>query len=426
MNQPIHVLLVDDRESNLLTLQAVLGSPRYTFVKAKSGAEALQQLQTADFALILMDVQMPEMDGYETARRIKQNPRWQHVPIIFITAMNKDPVHVFRGYDSGAIDYLMKPFDDYVLRSKVAVIADLYERNLKIQEQRRALELLNMDLQREIRERQYAEAALRVAHRELEQRVRERTAALAASNDALHMEVIERKRAEERLQGSLKEKEVLLKEIHHRVKNNLQIILSLLNLQADEIHDPLALEKFKDSQARVRSMALVHEKLYQSQDLGRVDLRGYIEGLASTLIESYDLHNSVCFSLSVEEGIVGIDIAIPCGLILNELVSNALKHAFPGNRQGEIIVTMSAEPGEAGRRFYTLVVKDNGVGLPKGFDIRRSESLGLCVVNALTEQLGGRMEVGREGGTCFTLTFRDLVPAARSVKIDLYEPASTD
>lgn len=156
----VNILLVDDRAENLLVLEATLRNPRYNLLRATSGKEALEQLAKHDMALILLDVQMPEMDGFETAQQIKRHPRQRDIPIIFITAIDKEPVHVFRGYDSGAIDYLMKPFDDYVLRSKVAVLAEVFEKNRQIQQHRRELVQANAELQKEIWERKCAEEAL--------------------------------------------------------------------------------------------------------------------------------------------------------------------------------------------------------------------------------------------------------------------------
>jgi two-component sensor histidine kinase/DNA-binding NarL/FixJ family response regulator len=398
----VNILMVDDRPDNLLALEAVLEDPRYTLVKASSGLEAIAKLETADFTIILLDVQMPQMDGFETARRIKWDPRFRDIPIIFITAISRDPVHVFRGYDSGAIDYILKPLDDYVLRSKVRVLADLYEKNQQIIAQQRALTDTNGELQKEIRDRQHAEAGLRLAHTELEMRVRERTAALAASNDALQLEIVERRRAEEQLHASLKEKEVLLQEIHHRVKNNLQIVCSLLSLQADEIKDAQVLELFQESQDRIRSMALVHEKLYQSGNLGMVDMEGYILGLTNNLQHTYGLlSRAIDIAIDVQEGAFGIDVAIPCGLMLNELLSNAMKHAFPNGRQGRIKVRL--RPGKSG--WFSLTVQDDGVGIPADLDIHQSATLGLRIVTALVEQLDGKLELDRAAGTTFKIAF---------------------
>jgi PAS domain S-box-containing protein len=218
------------------------------------------------------------------------------------------------------------------------------------------------------------------------------------------VDITERKRAEEQIQTSLKEKEVLLKEIHHRVKNNLQVISSLLNLQAGVIKDPQTLQMFKESQNRVRSMALIHEILYQSKDLASIDLAAYIRNLAAHLFGSYGVNaHAIALKINVDDVFLNVDMAIPCGLIINELVSNCLKHAFPGSQRGEIHIELRS----GGDHQFTLTVSDNGVGFPKEVDFRKTESLGLQLVNTLTEQLGGSVKLEQQGGTAFTITFTE-------------------
>lgn len=219
---------------------------------------------------------------------------------------------------------------------------------------------------------------------------------------AMEQEVQERKRAEEEIKLSLREKEVLLKEIHHRVKNNLQIITSLLNLQSGQIKDPEALLMFRESQARVRSMALIHEKLYQSKDLARIDFDGYVRELMVYLFRSYTVSpDQIQTELETSDIYLGIDTAIPCGLIISELVTNSMKYAFPNGKRGRINVGL--KPLADGN--LVLSVADNGVGFSDDFNWRESDSLGLQLVSTLTAQLHGRMEASGRNGACFTLTF---------------------
>ena len=209
-------------------------------------------------------------------------------------------------------------------------------------------------------------------------------------------------RNEDAIKNSLREKEVLLKEIHHRVKNNLQIISSLLDLQTGTVKDPRVLQSFQESQHRIRSMALIHEKLYQSPDLAEVDFADYLRSLIAYLVRAYHISEAqVTLKLDTEPVRLRIDTAIPCGLILNELVSNALKHAFPNGRRGEIDVTVRAEKPERA----SLWVSDNGVGLPDGMDWRAAPSLGLRLVHTLTQQLHGTLEVETANGATFRLSF---------------------
>ncbi len=213
-----------------------------------------------------------------------------------------------------------------------------------------------------------------------------------------------RKMAEEKLKASLQEKEVLLREIHHRVKNNLQIISSLLNLQSRHIKDESSFDLFQESRHRVRSMALVHEKLYRSEDLAKIDFCEYIQSLASHLFMSYGV-NSASIELDVDAKDVYLDIntSIPCGLIINELVSNSLKHAFEGRKKGKIRIVLQPEK----KGIFKLSVSDDGVGLPQSLDVPKTDSLGLQLVTMLVEQLHGTLTIERNHGTSFEIVFRE-------------------
>jgi PAS domain S-box-containing protein len=231
-------------------------------------------------------------------------------------------------------------------------------------------------------------------------------AASAIENARLYeraqQEIAERMSVEEQIKASLEEKVILLKEIHHRVKNNLQVISSLLNLQARTVEDPETLEVLRDSRNRVRSMALIHEKIYRSHDLAKVDFADYIQNLASFLIRSYRSQSaSVALTVDADGVFLAIDIAVPCGLIINELISNALKHAFADGRTGEIQVTLRPN----GNQHMTLTVSDNGVGFPAELDFRETDSLGLQLVNTLVRQIDGTIELHRDGGTRFEIAF---------------------
>ena len=221
-------------------------------------------------------------------------------------------------------------------------------------------------------------------------------------------DVTEKRRAEDALMASLREKEVLLREIHHRVKNNMQIISSLLNLQAREIDDPAVVQMFKESQTRIRSMAFVHERLYRSKDLSRVDLSGYIGSLLAHLSRIYDVGaERIRFETEIEDISLEISTAIPCGLLINELVTNSLKHGFPGDRAGIIRLELRRQGSEGGDRFL-LRVADDGVGFPQGLDFQMTESLGMQIILMLVDQIDGAIEREPGPGTAFRIEFGEV------------------
>jgi PAS domain S-box-containing protein len=221
---------------------------------------------------------------------------------------------------------------------------------------------------------------------------------------AFVLDITERKQAEEAIRASLREKEVLLKEIHHRVKNNMQVISSLVALQADEVQDPAMRAVLQDVTHRVRSMALVHEKLYQSADLALVELDEYARSLLNYLWRAHgSAASGVRLSLDLEPVFLSVNEAVPCGLILNELVTNALKHAFSGHGHAEGVVAVSLRGGPQGQ--VGLCVRDNGAGLPAGVDWREARTLGLRLVQMLAGQLHAAVEVSSNEGTEFRISF---------------------
>ncbi|MBP7167072.1 MAG: PAS domain-containing protein [Bacteroidia bacterium] len=204
-----------------------------------------------------------------------------------------------------------------------------------------------------------------------------------------------RKHMEEQIREALEEKGLLLREIHHRVKNNLQIIISLFNLQTSYVTDDNAYKALKEGQDRIKSMALIHERFYQTDGLSRIDFDDYIKRLAENLMQSFRLNASkVSLVIHAEKISLDIDTAVPCGLIINEIVSNSLKHAFKGDRKGEILIELKqTEPDK-----FLLIIGDNGVGMPEGFTLETSDSLGIQLIQALTDQLEGKMLVENEPG----------------------------
>ena len=221
----------------------------------------------------------------------------------------------------------------------------------------------------------------------------------------LQAELSERKQAEANLKNSLKEKEILLKEIHHRVKNNLCVVASLLELQSHTVADPQLAKMFEESQNRLYSMALIHEKLYRSINLAQINFGEYLEDLVSNLFQSYNISdNRIQLQVLAEPIYLNVETATPCGLIANELVSNSLKHAFPDGTTG----TVSVECYQTGDREIHLFIKDNGIGFPQNIDFRKTNSMGFQVVCTLTDQLEGSIELSRQTGTAFHLKLNEL------------------
>jgi PAS domain S-box-containing protein len=217
-------------------------------------------------------------------------------------------------------------------------------------------------------------------------------------------DITKRKKLAELINVSLAEKETLLREIHHRVKNNLQIITSILNLQIRKLNDPATIETLKDSQSRVQSMALVHEHLYKSKDFSHIDLRNYINALGKGLFQSYEVANhGVRFDLNIRDIYVDINTAIPLGLISNELITNSLKYAFKEKKDGKISIIATEDP-----QALTFVVADNGVGMPEGITLENQASLGLRLVSSLTGQLHATVTIDRTEGTKFVFTIPKL------------------
>jgi PAS domain S-box-containing protein len=218
------------------------------------------------------------------------------------------------------------------------------------------------------------------------------------------IDITKRKNAENLIKSSLNEKNILLQEIHHRVKNNMQIISSLLNLQTRYTNDEETVNILKESQNRVRSMAMIHEKLYQSKDLSHINFIDYIQSLVSKLFYSYNIKEAqITPVLEIENVNLNIETAVPCGLIISELISNSLKYAFPNEMKGNIHITLKSVDDK-----YELIISDNGIGLPTDFDFNKLESLGLLLVNNLIEQIDGKITINKSHPTQFKITFKEL------------------
>ena len=344
------ILAVDDNRDNVELLCQILEDD-YEVAVAHNGADCIKIANEQQLDLILLDVKMPEMDGYEVFQKLRDDESTKEIPVIFLSARYKDIDRIIKGLELGAYDYIIKPIDDEILLAKIRAVGRIIRAENKVKRQRDELEKVN-----------------------------------------------------ELLEASLKEKEVLLREIHHRVKNNMQVIISLLKLQASIANDERVADALKESQSRVYAMASVHEILYGSDSLIYIEIKSYISKLTKTIFQSYGASmERIDLKVEIEDIKLGIEQAIPLGLLINELVSNSLKYAFPGNRAGQIIIKLQAvDQGE-----IECIVCDNGEGIQEKLDWRSTDTLGFKLISILAEnQLDGVVNLDRDNGTHFNIRFK--------------------
>jgi len=398
MEKSATILIVDDNNFNLDLTCKILARAGFATITATNGMDAFDQASFNLPQLILLDIMMPQVDGFETCKWLKENPKTMDIPIIFMTALTdvKDKV---KGFEVGADDYITKPFKKDILLARVK--SQLQEFNL-----RQTLKKKNYLLQGEIDKKYEAEISLL----EINERLTNANMSLKTEIEnsrvialQLKAEVIERKQAEEKVKQSLKEKDLLLKEIHHRVKNNLFIVSSLLESQADYVNNPELIKILENSQNRIMSMALIHEQLHCGEGLSKIDFQQYLTTLTENIIDSC-FTKKINFHSKIEQAYINIETAHPCGLIVNELISNAVEHAFPNLEQGKIIFEFNQD--ELGN--FNLLFKDNGIGFPDDKDFYHSESLGLDLVSTLVEQLEGKIAMKNNNGTEITISFKEL------------------
>lgn len=348
------IMVVEDEVITSEVIAEQLGQLGYTVTDTvTSGTAAIASVAKTLPDLVLMDIVLKkgDIDGVTAAARI-----WKQfkIPVVYLTA-HSDEATLDRAKVTEAFGYVLKPFNARDLRIAIEMALNKHRKERLIE-------------------------------------------------DEMTRDITECKQIEAQIKASLQEKEVLLKEIHHRVKNNFQVVSSLLNLQSEYIQDKQDREIFKASQNRIESMALIHEKLYQSKNLAQIEFAEYIQELVDSLLSSYEGNlNTIALKINIDKVCLGIDAAIPCGLIINELVLNSFKHAFPAGKSGEIRIDFQVE----NENKYTLTISDNGIGFPPDLDFRNTESLGLQLVNALTNQLGGTIELNGSVGAEFKLTFEE-------------------
>jgi len=509
----VNILIVDDQEENLYFLRVLLGGSGHRTVEAANGKTALEALERERFDLVISDLLMPVMDGYQLCRRIRADERWRRLPFIFYTATYVDQKDEEFALTLGADRFFRKPLDPKALLANIqqllaeagpagdgrplappdeTEVLKLYSERLvhKLEEKMAALEsetaqrkqaeaalgeserkyrliaehtadvvtVLDMDLRityvnpailhlrgfrpeevvgrslelaiapdsfRLVREAMAEEMALEAAGGTdpgrsrtlvLEERHKDGASVWTEVNLAflrdesnrpigivsVSRDITARKRAEERLQASLAEKEALLREVHHRVKNNLQLVSSLVNFSARGMKEPAGREALTEIRLRIRAIAMVHDKLYKSPDLARVELGEFLSDLLVHYSQVYAAAGDrIAIMTDLEKIGLPIETAVPVGLIAGELIGNSLRHAFPAGRAGRLTVELRRLP----EGQVLLAVGDDGPGLPEDIDPGKSASLGFVIVKSLADQIGGRIELDRKEGTTFRIVF---------------------
>lgn len=373
VEQHINILLVDDNQDKIFTMETILNDPELNLICCTSGEEGLRELLKQDFAAILLDVNMPRMSGFDMARMIRQRPRTKHTPIIFITAYSTNELDVSKGYSLGAVDYIFTPVMPEVLKAKVNAFVELYKKTMQIEQQNEELELL---------------------HGHLEEMITKRTAALKA-------EIAERKKAEQKIKESLEEKEILLAEIHHRVKNNMAVISGLLEMEMEQLERQGLKNVLLSSKSRIKSMAMIHEKLYESMRFTHVEFRSYLQDLVNMIDYSYaNDYREITVNIEADDVILNVNQAIPCALLLNELINNAFKHAFKNQEQGIVDIKFTGQNG-----MVEFEISDDGVGIPKDLDMKKPKTLGMKLVQTLSKQLNADFSLRNGIGTTVNVAF---------------------
>ncbi len=469
----VKLMLADDEAVITTQLERRLSTMGYDVVgTASSGEESIDLARELKPAMVLMDIVMPgRLDGIDAAEIIRNE---LDIPIIFLTAYADDKL-IERAKSVEPFGYIVKPFKENEIKATVEIALhkkSIEQQRIQTVEQINKLStiveqnpcmIVLTDLKGDViyvnpkftqftgytskevtgenirflksggipsevynelwdtitsgkewkgefcnrkkNGEEYWELVIAAPIRNAE--------GIISHYFAVKTEITTHKHAEEQIKASLQEKEVLLKETYHRVKNNMNVIRSLLRLESHDIKDKQSIDKFKKCVNRVDSMSLIHEELYKTKGLSKIDFAEYIKSLSSHVLKSYEIYTDrITLNINVVSVFLGVKNAVPCGLIINELVSNTIKHAFPENKKGEITISMRriedqesmpVQVSQAGK--IELVVSDNGIGLPEDLDFKNSKSLGLELVNGLTKQLEGTIAIDRSNGTEFKIVF---------------------
>lgn len=460
------ILVVDDEATITTHLEEKLGLMGYSVVgRASSGEEAVAKVEKLRPDLVLMDIVMEgKLDGIEAARLIRE--KWG-IPSVFLTAYGDDR-YIARAKSAEPLGYILKPFQDSALKAAIEVA--LYNKQVAqgLRESEEQWKQLAVNLGEAIvlgdcegkiffwnrgaedifgyRPSEaigqpltflLAESARPALHREMERmltkgksegggrwqelvglrkdwskfplelclapwKVKDKIIFICLARD-----ITERKRNEDGIKASLREKDRLLEEVRQQIKQNLQAIYSLIDLQFEYLKGKEAVSMLREGRDRLKSIALMHEKLSGSKALARIDFGTYIRNLSRRLYEVFRVNpEQVRLVINIEPIFLNVETATVCGLITSELVSNSLKYAFPGGREGQVTIDFHQEDGNT----FSLSVRDNGIGLPKNIDFRSARTFGFEIVNELVSQLKGEIQLSRRGGTRFRVTFKERAP----------------
>ncbi len=345
----ISLLFVEDNEPIRVLFEKRLSKRVQRFFVAENGRRGLEIYEEYKPELVITDISMPIMNGLDMIRKMKENDPSVHVIVMSAYSIKE---YFLEAINLGVNGYLVKPVDP----KKLYALIDELAGNILM-------------------------------------------------SKALEEKELIRSIAESNLKKSLAEKEVLLKEVHHRVKNNMQIISSILKMQERLIDDPRLKTVLGESQNRIRSMALIHENLYRNETLANINFGNYVKSLTSNLSRTYaNQQGQIRFDFDMDDHVfLPIDIGIPCGLIINELISNSFKHAFKGRDQGTIAIALKVENNSS----YVLYVADDGIGMKGPEMLQSSGSLGMRIVSKLIQQIEGTMEYDFENGTKYTIRFKE-------------------
>lgn len=380
------ILLVDDIEENLYMLQSLFTGHDFSVYRAKDGEEALSHAVDFQPDVIISDILMPVMDGFTFCREIKKDPDLKAIPFIFYTATYTDRRDEKLALSLGADRFLVKPMDPDRLLQIVDEVMDEHQEGREVTPKKQPAE------------KDY----LKLYNASLIKKLEDKLDELKHTNATLADEIMIRKRAEERAEASLHEKEVLLKEVYHRTKNNMQVIIGLLDLQARKTEKPETGQVLRDMGSRIYSMSLVHDLLYRSSSLADIKLNTYLNKLVYNLIAIYE-NESVEVDLRIDSVDVPINLqfAVPLGLVINEIISNSLKHGFLGRNEGTVSITAGAYEENG----IDLRISDDGVGFPKGLDLSSTTTLGVRLIQEVVEdQLLGDLDVSSENGVQYTIS----------------------